>query len=229
MKQKINLLFLFVLLFAAAGLYAQDSTQSWDNQMYLGNKISFGEGTMKHSLELQTRFRNNLQSMDNWYIEYVTSHLISENFEIVPDLRFTVKPTKLELRPGIGVLYKYFNDRLQFVNQVKYQFDWASKGENGHAFREVVFLNKRINEKIVLTTVAGFIYRWWPSWNGFQYIRVGPGISYKLDKNIGVNFSYFVGVENRKTNWLWAGIPLIQVVINVSKTYKYTPAYYFSF
>ena len=77
--------------------------------------------------------------------------------------------------------------------------------------------------------VAGFIYRWWPEWNGFQYIRIGPGLSWNFDEQHALNFSYFVGVENDTRNWLWAGIPMIQLLINIKGNYTYTPAYYFSF
>jgi len=226
-------LFLFLSLIFCTQSVAQDSTSvpSWDNQMYLGNKIAFGKGKWKFSGELQTRLENDFQTLDNWYLEFVANYLISENFEIVPDFRFTVKPTKLEIRPGIGVLYKFNTDNLQFVNQVKYQADFPNHGSIGHAMREVIFVNYKHNDHVIFTTVAGFIYRWWPHWNGFQYIRVGPGVSYIFDDRHILNISYFVGVENNTEDWLWAGIPMIQLVINVSKKdkYKYTPAYYFDF
>ncbi len=230
MQKKIFIL--FILLFAIK-VFAQDSVNnpSWDNQMYLGNKIAFGKGKWKFSGEIQTRLENNFQSLDNWYLEYVANYLLSENIEIVPDLRFTVKPVKLEFRPGIGVLYKFNTEKIQFVNQVKYQIDFPTEGNIGHALREVIFLNHKFDNKIIATMVAGFIYRWWPHWNGFQYIRIGPGFSYIFDEKHILNFSYFVGVENNTQDWLWAGIPMIQLVINVAKKdkYKYTPAYYFDF
>ncbi len=231
--QRFLSLILILIIFPLTGVKAQDSTSvpGWDNQIYLGNKIAFGKGKWKFSGELQTRLENNFQSLDNWYIEFVANYLIAKNFEIVPDFRYTVKPTKLEIRPGIGILYKFNTDKIQFVNQVKYQVDFPNHGSIGHAFREVIFLNHKYNKQIVLTTIAGFIYRWWPQWNGFQYIRVGPGISYIFDEKHLLNISYFVGVENDTENWLWAGIPMIQLVINVAKKdkYKYTPAYYFDF
>jgi len=231
MNKSIRAIFLlFAALAFGTAAMAQDSTANWDNQLYLGNKVGFGSGRMKYSLEIQGRFRDNMQQMDNLFTEFVASYLWSSSIEIVPDLRFTVKPTKLELRPGFGILYKHLQaKKLQFVNQVKYQFDWASAGENGHAFREVIFLNKKANDKVIVTLVAGFIYRWWPSWNGFQYVRMGPGLTYKFNSDAALNFSYFVGVENRRGDWLWAGIPVIQFVVNIANTYKYTPAYYFSF
>ncbi len=232
MKLKSGILISIFLLAPFAVLLAQDNTSpGWDNQMYLGNKLSWGKDKWKFSSELQTRLENNFQSLDNWYLEFVSNYLISEKFEIVPDLRFTIKPTKVEFRPGIGVLYKKLNPTFQFVNQIKWQLDLPTEGELGNAMREVMFFNYHINEKVITTLVAGFIYRWWPSWNGFQYIRVGPGAAYIFDERHILNFSYFVGVENDTKNWLWAGIPMIQLVINISKKdkYTYTPAYYFDF
>jgi len=203
--------------------------RNWDNQFYWGNKIAFGKDKWKYSGELQIRTENDFHDLDNWFIESVASYLISESFEIVPDFRFTVKPNKIEFRPGLGLLYKKTTSKIQFVNQIKWQMDIEGNGDIGNAMREVVFLNHRINEKIVSTLVVGFIYRWWPKWNGFQYIRVGPGISYKINEHNVINFSYFTGVENNTKEWLWAGIPMIQLVINITKKYQYTPAYYFSF
>jgi len=227
LKTKLFLILLAVISFVSAA--AQDSP-TWDNQMYLGNKVTFGIDKWKYSLELQTRLENNFQSLDNWYVEFVSNYLISKRFEIVPDFRITIKPDKVEFRPGLGVLFKTHTSKLQFVNQVKWQLDVDNHGKVGNAMREVVFLSHSLNEKAILTLVAGFIYRWWPEWNGFQYIRVGPGFTYVFDEKHRLNFSYFVGVENNTKQWLWAGIPMIQLVINISKKkYKYAPAYYFNF
>lgn len=217
-----------VCLFVYAPVSAQED-RNWDNQIYLGNKVAFGKNKWKFSGELQVRLENNFQSLDNWYFEFVSNYLVSEKFELVPDFRFTIKPSKIEYRPGLGVLYKKTTKKIQFVNQVKWQIDIDNHGKVGNAMREVVFLNHKFSEKLVSTTVAGFIYRWWPEWNGFQYIRVGPGITYIFDDKHILNFSYFVGLENDTHNWLWAGIPMVQLVINVTKKYKYTPAYYFDF
>jgi hypothetical protein len=211
-------------------VFAQNR-RSWDNQMYLGNKIAFGKNNWNLSGELQTRLENNFRQLDNWYLEFVANYLANSHVEIVPDFRYTVKPDKIEYRPGIGLLLKQNTNIMQFVNQMKWQTDIDTKGKIGNAFREVIFINHSITENLVSTLVAGFIYRWWPEWNGFQYIRVGPGISYIFDDQHILNLSYFVGVENDTKNWLWAGIPMIQLVINISTKdeYKYAPAYYFDF
>ena len=119
---KFRLLFLIFLLISFVQAVSQEAP-TWDNQLYLGNKVAFGKNKWKYSGELQIRLENNFQSLDNWYLEFVSNYLISESFEIVPDFRFTVKPDKLEVRPGLGVLYKRITDNIQFVNQVKWQID----------------------------------------------------------------------------------------------------------
>ncbi len=228
LKKRNLIVILLVVSYVFAN--AQDAP-GWDNQMYLGNKVAFGKNKWRFSGELQIRLEDNFQKLDNWYLEFVSNYLISKHFEIVPDFRFTIKPDKVEWRSGFGALYKLNAPRIQFVNQVKWQIDIPNHGEVGNALREVVFLNHKFNEKIITTLVAGFIYRWWPSWNGFQYIRVGPGISFVFDEKHILNFSYFVGVENNTEDWMWAGIPMLQLVINLTKAdkYKYRPAYYFDF
>ncbi len=218
-----------VLAMIPLGPAMAEDSPTWDNQAYIGNKVAFGKNRWKFSGELQVRLENDFQSLDNWFLEWVSNYLASEHFELVPDFRFTRKPDKVECRPGLGVLYKLNTDKIQFINQVKWQLDVDDHGKIGNAVREVVFLNHRFTDKVVSTLVAGFIYRWWPHWDGIQYVRVGPGISYVLDEKLILNFSYFVGVENTTKDWIWSGIPMIQLVINLSQKYKYTPAYYFDF
>jgi hypothetical protein len=224
-----SLIFISIITPLVDGL--AQNTRNWDNQIYLGNKLAFGKNKWKFSGELQTRLENNFQQLDNWYLEFVANYLANDNIEIVPDFRYTIKPDKIEYRPGIGLLLKKTTSIVQIVNQTKWQIDIDNHGKIGNAFREVVFSNHAINDNLIATLVAGFIYRWWPDWNGFQYIRIGPGVSYVFDDQHILNFSYFVGVENNTKKWLWAGIPMIQLVINISKKeeYKYTPAYYFDF
>ena len=46
--------------------------------------------------------------------------------EVVPDFRFTVTPTRVEYRPGIGVTYKNLFTKSQLVHQVKWQYDQST-------------------------------------------------------------------------------------------------------
>jgi hypothetical protein len=227
----MRLVLFIISLFIASYVFSQADKLNWDNQIYLGNKVAFGQNRWKYSAEIQTRLRNNFRSLDNWYVEFAANHLVSESFEFVPDFRFTVKPARLEVRPGIGILYKKILGRVQLVNQIKWQTDFPDKGDITHAFREVVFLNYVPNGKVVISVLGGFIYKMTPQVDYFQYIRIGPGVSYRFDNKHTLNLSYFVGIENKadNNNVLWAGIPVIQLLINISKEYAYTPAYYFEF
>jgi len=223
---------LLILLFAFANfINAQDDVEQlpWDNQIYLGNKLSYGINKWKSSTELQVRLKNDFRSLDNWYVEQVASYLMSNSIELVPDMRITLKPEVTEYRFGFGVLYKIKKNKFQFINQDKIQVDITDKGNVSYAFREVVFTNYRVKENIIATFVAGFIYRWRDEWNGFQYLRVGPGISYIFDEKHILNISYFTGLENAATYSRWSGIPMLQLIINVGNNYKYVPAYYFNF
>jgi len=230
-----------VLLTFLTGLNLDAHTQvtpnpGWDNQVYFSNKIAGGKNKIRFSGELQVRLRDDFQSLDNWYVEGVLTYLANEWLELVPDFRMTLKPDRGEFRPGFGVVVKKFRGNWQFANQVKWQIDFDTKENIRNAIREVVFVNyKYNNQKVVSTLLAGFIYRWSKERNFMQYIRVGPGVSYIFDKKHILNLSYLVGVENRvlegntEGTWLWAGIPMLQLVINITKKYKYQPAYYFDF
>ncbi len=67
----------------------QDKTNR-DKQACLGNKFTFGKNRWKQSIEWKVRLKDNLQELDNWFVEYVASYLTSNLFEIVPDFRFTI-------------------------------------------------------------------------------------------------------------------------------------------
>jgi len=235
---KIVLISLSICIFGAKEILSQETTKpGWDNQIYFSNKIAGGKNKIRFSAELQIRLKNNFQELDNWFVESNVTYLANEWLEVVPDFRITVKPDRMEFRPGFGFLLKKFIINWQLVNQVKWQLDYDTKQNVRNALRDVVFVNyKYNNEKFVSTFLAGFIYRWSEDRNFMQYIRFGPGVSYIFDKKHILNFSYMMGVENRLLNegdkkgtWLWAGIPLIQLVINITKEYKYQPAYYFDF
>ncbi len=224
--------FITFLLFSALPSFTQNDNPvgRWDNQVYIGDKIAGGKNKWKFSGEFQVRLKDNLQQLDNWYLEQVTNYLATNWLEIVPDFRFTVKPDKLEFRPGFGILLKKNTTSWQFINQVKWQIDLDTKGGVRNALREVIFVNRKFdNDHFVATALGGFIYRWTGEDNFMQYIRFGPGLSYIFDQRHILNISYMMGVENTTQEWKWAGITMIQLVINITKEYKYKPAYYFDF
>lgn len=208
----------------------QDSQEvrSWDNQLFMGNKIAGGIKDWRFSGELQVRLKDNTQSLDNYFMEGVATYLISKNWEIAPDMRMSIKQDEFEYRPGVSVVYKKTLSKWQLVNQVKWQIDIDSKGHSDNAMRYVFFLNYVPNEKIIPNFVAGGFYRWKDDFNGFQYFRFGPGLAYVIDVKHVLNFNYLVSAANSGEDWSWAGIAFIQLVININKEFKYLPAKYFN-
>lgn len=226
-----NYFFLLVILFLSTNAFAQsnDSITNWDNQMYLGNKVSIASGNWRYTGEAQVRLKDNIKSLDNWYIEGVASYLMSEHFELVPDLRVTVKPHRTEYRPGFGIFYKFNAKKFQFVNQLKWQLDFGSDGTIENGLRYAIFTNRKLNDKLLSSFAGGIFYRWKEGFNGIQFIRFGPGLGFIIDDKHIFNFSYLLSMKNNGQSWEWAGIPVIQLSININKDYKYIPAKYISF
>lgn len=231
MKHYLLITLLLILAFSS-NIFSQEDIDKWDNQIYLANKITGGKDKFKYSGELQVRLKENMQQLDRWYLEAVGSFLVDKNFEIVPDFRFNIKPDETEIRPGLGIIYKhYLKDKFQFVHQFKWQIDIDSKGHSDHAARYVLFINKKITEKINLSYAIGALYRWRKedNFSGILFFRNGPSIMYKFSGKHSINFSYFINGTNHKDYWTWAGVPFIQLIININKDYKYVPAKYFNF
>jgi len=223
--------FIVFFLFTSHILFSQE-TDKWDNQIFIANKVAGGADKFKYSGELQIRLKDNMQQLDRWYFEGMASFLLSKHFEIVPDLRFNIKPDEKEIRPGLGVLYKhYVKDKFQFVHQYKWQIDIDNKGHSDQAIRYVLFINKKINDKIIVSYAIGTLYRWRKedNFSGIQFFRNGPGIDYKFSEKHHLSFSYFINGTNTGEHWTWAGVPFIQLIININKDYKYVPAKYFNF
>lgn len=211
----------------------EEDNRNWDNTMYASNKFTYGSSEKwKHSAEFQTRYRNNLSSLEQWHIEYAATYLKNENWEIVPDFRFTVKPTRYEYRPGLGVIYKrvYEEKKAQLVHQVKYQYDVRKSGENNtHGVRYALFYNKVVNDELVLTALAGGLFEFGEDFNGFLGLRTGLSAAYVINKAHSVNVGYFYGLVNdRFNNYTNVGVFSLQLIINISRDYKYLPAKYFS-
>ncbi len=70
-----TVLLLSALIFFSFGFLNGQNTVNWDNQIYLGNKVAFGKDKWRFSGELQTRLENNFQSLDNWYVEFISNYL----------------------------------------------------------------------------------------------------------------------------------------------------------
>jgi len=202
---------------------------NWDNQIYMGNKVAGGTGSWRYSGEWQVRLEDNMQQLDNWFVEGAVNYLYSKKLEIVPDFRFSIKPTEVEFRPGFGILFKHIFRRTQLVHQVKWQVDADNSGNWDNGLRYAVFVNHKIATSAMITFAAGAFYRWQKNFNGFQYIRFGPGVSYIVDFRHTLNFNYLISATNKGNYWAWAGIPVVQLVINIGRRYRYVPAKYYNF
>ncbi len=224
--------FVLCLLILSNSVISQvtDTTAgNWDNQLYLSNKVAGVVGNWRLSGEFQVRLKDNWRSLDRTFFEGVATYMPSKNIEIVPDFRITVKPDRVEYRPGLGVIYKFIKSDFQFVNQLKWQLDIYPDNFANNAVRYAVFLNQVVHEKIILNFVGGALYKWTDDYNGFSFVRFGPGIAFVINEQQTINFSYLLSATNNTQYWEWAGIPFIQLVININKHHKYLPAKYISF
>jgi len=72
------------------------------------------------------------------------------------------------------------------VHQYKWQIDIDNKSHNDQAIRYVLFINKKINDKIIVSYAVGALYRWRKEddFSGIQFFRNGPGIDYKFSESI---------------------------------------------
>ena len=229
-KTSYGLIFLF--LFGGLQVFSQteEPVPNWDNKIYIGNKVAGISGNWRFSGELQVRLEDNMGALDNWFVEGIATYILFEKIEIVPDFRISIKPdNEIEYRPGMGFIYKINKTNYQFVNQIKWQIGINNKGNLENGLRYAIFTNRKISKKIILNFAFGAFYRWEKDWNGFQFIRFGPGVAYLINKQHTINFNYLISAENDSQMWHWGGIPLIQLVINFNKGYKYTPAKYISF
>lgn len=228
-SMKHHIIISLLLFFQTFSLAQSEPPGSWDNQLYIGNKIAGGKNDWRFSGELQVRLKDNTQSLDNYFIEGVATYLIKESWEIAPDIRMSIKPDEFELRPGFSLVYKFLGENIQLVNQLKWQIDIDGKGNADNAMRYVVFLNYKASKKLIPNLVAGGFYRWKEDFTGFQYFRFGPGLAFIMDVKHVLNINYLFSASNTGVNWSWAGIPFIQLVININKEFKYLPAKYYNF
>lgn len=229
---KFDYLRLFSILFlmqSIIGFSQEEEKDNWDNNMYTGNKVSYGTEFWKHSAEFQTRYKDNFGALDQWHIEYAATYLVAKNWEIVPDFRFTKKPNRIEYRPGIGGIYKQLYTKSQLVHQVKWQYDFKNGQNDSQGLRYAAFYNYVINDELVLTGLAGGLFEFGKDFNGFLGLRAGCSAAYVLNKAHSINVGYFYGLINDKTNnFSHVGVLSLQLIINISRDYKFLPAKYFS-
>jgi hypothetical protein len=227
-----RVLFFTLLAFLIQSQFGQaQETDSWDNILYVGNKVGWGENEKyRHTAEFQSRYNNDFGSLEQWHIEYVFSYLYSKNIEVVPDFRFTRKPNRTEFRPGLGGIYKHLYEKAQLVHQVKWQWDKESSGYSSHGLRYAAFYNYVFTEKIVGTVAAGGLFEFGKDFSGFLGLRTGVAAAYVINKAHSINAGYFYGAINDGTgNYSNVGIFSFQLIININKEFKYLPAKYISF
>ena len=226
---KLILVFLFVIVISNVYSQTQESGRNWDNQTYFGNKVATANGNWRFSGELQVRLKENMQSLDNWFMESAATYLLSEKIEITPDFRISIKPDEVEYRPGFGVVYKITKKNFQYVNQLKWQLDIDTKNNVDNGLRYAIFVNRKLTNKLLSNFAFGAFYRFRNNFKGFEFVRFGPGLAYVINMQHTINFNYLISTKNNTKSWEWAGIAVVQLVININKDYKYVPAKYISF
>ena len=230
MKLRVCLLLSIFFGLAVKPVFSQESTPKWDNQLFIGNKASWAlKQKWRVSGELQTRLKNDFKSLDRWFLEGQVNFLATRNWEFTLPLRYSIRSDENEFRPGLGFLYKmYGGEKFQVAHQVMWQVDIDPR-EGKHGLRYVAFLNYLANEKLIPNLAAGLFYRWQDDFTGLQFIRVGGGLTYVIDVKHTLNFSYFVGITDTGEEWVYQGIPFLQLVININRDFRYLPAKYINF
>jgi hypothetical protein len=218
----------------AADAFAQSPPSTvgedrWDNLFFVGNKVAYAREAWRTSGEFQVRLKDDMRQLDNWFMEGALTYLASERWEIVPDFRVSVKPSRTEWRPGVAVNFKLqprriVLDAVQFVHQVKYQADILSTGGVDHGLRQVVFFNKVAAPRLITNLAAGWFYRWRDGFSGVEFVRFGGGVAFLFNAVHSLGISYFVGTANTGDGWSWSGIPAVNLLINLRTDWKYVPA-----
>lgn len=222
----------FLASFNSSG-QTTEPTDPWDYWFIMGNKVVFGGvNHWKNSNEIQWRADNNLQSLNTLMFETVLTYSPNSHWEIVPDLRFSVRSNQTQWRPGFGIVRKdYFGEKVhQLVHQVKWQADIGTLNTT-QAIRYAPAYNVVINHKHVVGGIAALLYQWGNEYdNRLTFIRFGPTYALIFDKVHTLSIVPAFGLENLGNNeWVGSFTPIVQLIIRVNKNYKYKPARYINF
>lgn len=205
------------------GAQAMESeSQQW---LFASTKVSYAVGKWRVYGDAQFRLKANWRELDQYLLEVASPYSPNKNWELQPDLRITVKPDRLEYRVGAGATLKALASNWQFAAQHKYQLDLESTGATKHGVRQIFFVNNRIADRLVLSALGGWFYRWREGFSGVEFVRVGGGATYVFDALHGLNVSYFVGRQNLGTSWVTDGFAFIGLTINVRADWLYVPAF----
>lgn len=237
-KLLFSVLFTLNIIFSYSHQTIAQTTEepdtSWDNWLIMGNKVVFG-GTdqFKHSHEVQWRADNNLTSLNTLLYEAVFTYSPNSQWEIVPDFRYSLKPTKREIRLGFGVVRKdYIGEGItQIAQQLKWQGDFKTEGDYTMALRYVPSISHIINDEYIVGGLLAAVYQWGPSFSAsIAFIRAGPTFAMIFDNVHTLSIVPAFGAENfGEYGWAYSFTPIVQLIIRVNKDYKYLPARYINF
>lgn len=239
----LSIVALALLLCFSAKAQMEEDIDRMDYWFLLGNKIVFGgANNFKHSHELQWRVKENLQTLDQWYYEGVFTYSPNAHWEVVPDFRAAVKKGRMDYRPGLGVVRKDYlgkgdnKYKIQFVQQLKFQWDIDSDGNSRQGVRYILTYNQIVKDNFIVSFLGGPFYRWSEDFNGIEFVRGGPVFTFIFDKVHTVGFAALAGAGNlgddetgKHMGWAWSFTPMVQLIIRVNKEYKYLPAKYINF
>lgn len=229
-RTSIILLILFGLIPKVSAQNSGD-TDNWDNLIYFGNKVTWGGKQWMNSGELQVRLEDDHQQLLQWHLEYVGTYFVSKNIEIVPDFRYTIKPTRKEFRPGLGIVLKHMTKNGQFVHQIKGQIDFKTEGETTQVIRYFPSYNHIFSEKWIGSLVVGAYYKFTEQRSDIELVMGGINAAYVMNKQHTLNLTYVYGrqLQFATDEYLNFGILMARLIINFNKDYDYLPAKYINF
>jgi hypothetical protein len=200
---------------------AEATSQQW---LFASTKVSYAVGEWRLYGDAQFRLDGNWRQLNQYLTEAASIYSPSKNWELQGDFRVTVRPERLEYRPGAGVTFKALVSSWQFAVQHKYQLDLLSTGAANHGLRQIFFVNKRVGDRFLLSGIGGWFYRWREGFNDIEFVRLGGGVTYLFDALHGLNVSYFVGRQNLGDQWVTDGFTFVGLSLNVRADWTYVPA-----
>jgi hypothetical protein len=126
-------------------------SQQW---LLASTKVSYAVDKWRVYGDAQFRLKADWRELDQYLLEVAAPYSPNKNWELQPDLRITVKPALIEYRAGAGVTLKALASEWQFAAQHKYQLDLESTGATKHGLRQIFFVNKRVGDRVILSTLA---------------------------------------------------------------------------
>jgi len=218
---------LVLVVIAVPATARTQSADTLDSKQWLftSTKVAYAVNKWRFFGDMQFRLNENWRELDQWLVELSATYSPTSYLELSPDFRVTVRPSRIEYRPGAGAILKTIvGGTWQFALQHKYQFDISSVGGSSDGLRQVGFVNKVVGDHLIFSAIGGWFYRWRDNWNGVEFVRVGAGVTYRFNVVHGLNVSYFVGKTNLVDHWITDGFLAIGLTINIRTDWTYVPA-----